>query len=256
MFFSQFSGVDGVLTYASDRFRDHRHRYELMSNLPVVVLYAVQLAAALICFATIDRKGRRSLLLVSAAAAAAALLALGLYLLFEDIGMKSSLHWKGSWISNFPFSSRRSGSGIALDPYGLCHRLLWGLCSWVGPNTVGCTRRVLAPEEPRSSSWHCSNLLLGPINYNHGQFWRHAKRNVPVRHVLVLHHLLRLWLPFRPPGLAGFAVRCHYGTDSTLLPGQSTGSRTEEAEQEPDSRGSLVIQFTLTYMTLSRLKRM
>ena len=79
MFFSQFSGVDCVLTYAADRFRHQSH-------LPVVVLYGVQLITALICFASVDRKGRKWLLLVSAATAALSMLSLGVYVLCQDIG--------------------------------------------------------------------------------------------------------------------------------------------------------------------------
>ncbi len=86
MFFSQFAGVDGVMTYAADRFQFQDPSGFLPNNLPIVVLYGVQLVAALICFVCVDRQGRRSLLLISTATAAIALLALGLYLLFEDIG--------------------------------------------------------------------------------------------------------------------------------------------------------------------------
>ncbi|KZS21447.1 Sugar transporter [Daphnia magna] len=88
MFFSQFSGVDSVLTYAADKFRDH-------SNFPIVVLYGVQLITALICFGTVDRKGRKWLLLVSAAASALSMLSLGLYVLCEDIGVlgQTNLRW-------------------------------------------------------------------------------------------------------------------------------------------------------------------
>lgn len=87
MFFSQFAGVDGVLSYVSDRFRDRSSVIRSSSNVPVVVLYCVQLTAAFVCFFCINGRGRRrSLLLTSAASSAVALLGLGLYLLFEDIG--------------------------------------------------------------------------------------------------------------------------------------------------------------------------
>lgn len=88
MFFSQFSGVDSVLTYAAERFRDQ-------SNFPMVVLYGVQLITGLICFGTVDRKGRKWLLLVSAATSALSMLSLGLYVLCEDIGVlgQTDLRW-------------------------------------------------------------------------------------------------------------------------------------------------------------------
>ena len=88
MFFSQFSGVDSVLTYAAQQFRDK-------TNFPLVILYGVQLITALICFGSVDRKGRKWLLLVSAAAAALAMLSLGLYVLCEDIGLlgQMDLRW-------------------------------------------------------------------------------------------------------------------------------------------------------------------
>lgn len=79
MFFSQFSGVDSVLTFAAERFRDKSH-------FPMVVLYGVQLIMALICFGSVDRKGRKWMLLLSAAAAAVSMLSLGLYVLCEDMG--------------------------------------------------------------------------------------------------------------------------------------------------------------------------
>lgn len=90
MFFSQFSGIDGILTYAGEHFREAPD-----SNAAIVILYLVQLITTLICFATIDRKGRKTLLLVSTATTALAALSLGLYVLCEDIGVlsRSDLHW-------------------------------------------------------------------------------------------------------------------------------------------------------------------
>ena len=95
MFFSQFAGIDGILMYAFDRFRTTQPGS--WTNLPVVVLYSVQLLTAIICFSCIDRKGRKMLLTISTSAAALSSLALGLYvLLFDDLAWpapENDLRW-------------------------------------------------------------------------------------------------------------------------------------------------------------------
>jgi len=95
MFFSQFAGIDGILMYAFDRFRTTQPGS--WTNLPVVVLYSVQLLTAIICFSCVDRKGRKMLLLISTSAAALSSLALGLYvLLFDDLAWpapENDLRW-------------------------------------------------------------------------------------------------------------------------------------------------------------------
>lgn len=108
------------MTYAADRFQFQDPSGFLPNNLPIVVLYGVQLVAALICFVCVDRQGRRSLLLISTATAAIALLALGLYLLFEDIG-KIQFDKLKKCIYNKRNIYQRLGIGYALDTDELRH---------------------------------------------------------------------------------------------------------------------------------------
>ncbi|KAK2721611.1 facilitated trehalose transporter Tret1-like [Artemia franciscana] len=85
MFFGQFSGIDGVLLFAFERYKNDALPSSGFTHFPVVVLYCLQLVATLVCGFLIDKKGKKLMLLVSTGTCAAAGLALGLYILFEDL---------------------------------------------------------------------------------------------------------------------------------------------------------------------------
>ncbi|KAJ2942938.1 hypothetical protein O0L34_g15128 [Tuta absoluta] len=82
MFFQQFSGINAVLFYMMSIFKAAGSKLD--AGIATVIIGVVQVAASGVTSVTIDRAGRKILLLISTAGAAGALAALGAFFLLDQ----------------------------------------------------------------------------------------------------------------------------------------------------------------------------
>jgi len=93
MFFQQASGIDAVVFYTVDIFREAGTNLD--SNLSTIIVGGVQVISFFLSGVLIDRAGRRPLLLISATFMAISIFALGLFfkLSKDDPSVKDSMGW-------------------------------------------------------------------------------------------------------------------------------------------------------------------
>ncbi|WP_266143598.1 MFS transporter [Escherichia coli] len=84
MFFQQLSGINAVIFYTVDIFRDAGSTID--GNLSTIIVGIVNLGSTFIATALIDRLGRKVLLYISAIAMNLSLLALGAFFFLKDTG--------------------------------------------------------------------------------------------------------------------------------------------------------------------------
>jgi MFS family permease len=100
MFFQQLSGINAVIFYTSTIFADAN--IELNPEIATIIIGVVQVIATLIATLTLDKLGRRLLLLVSDSLMALCTLILGIYSAVR-ISNKESVEGLG-WLSLFSLS--------------------------------------------------------------------------------------------------------------------------------------------------------
>lgn len=96
MFFQQLSGINAVIFYTSAIFKDAN--IELKPELATIIVGVVQVIATFTATLTIDKLGRRLLLLVSDSLMACCTLALGIYYGVKNSSNASAVDGLG-WLS-------------------------------------------------------------------------------------------------------------------------------------------------------------
>lgn len=166
--FQQFVGINVVLYYAGDIFRSMGSGNDT-SLLQTIIVGAVNLTFTVVAIFTVDRFGRKPLMIIGAIAMGVSMLALGLSFFFEQMGLLS-LIFMLSYVAAFAMS------------WG---PVTWVLLSEIFPNSIKGAMSIAV-----AAQW-VANLIIS---------WTFPIMNESTVLTKVFHHGFSYWIY----GLMGF----------------------------------------------------